>query len=155
LLTAAVARLWAWDNPGVAESNVELARRGFQAVLRGDVDALGALLAPEVCWHGGDPSAAGACRNRGEALAFIRRSELIQRGRFELIDAVGAGDKVVVIIRRSAEGDAEPSRVANLATFSDGKVIEMVHYPDPDDALAAAQRTDYGPRATLDGGARG
>lgn len=27
---------------------------------------------------------------------------------------------------------------ANLTTFRDGKAIEMVHYPNPDDALAAA-----------------
>jgi len=30
------------------------------------------------------------------------------------------------------------SNVANLTTFRDGKVIEMVHYPDLEDALAAA-----------------
>ena len=28
---------------------------------------------------------------------------------------------------------------ANRATFRDGKVVEMVHYPDPRDALAAAR----------------
>jgi hypothetical protein len=26
--------------------------------------------------------------------------------------------------------------VANLTTFRNGKVVEMVHYPNPDDALA-------------------
>jgi hypothetical protein len=36
-----------------------------------------------------------------------------------------------------SEGE-EPELVANLTTFRDGKVIEMIHYPNPDDARAAA-----------------
>jgi ketosteroid isomerase-like protein len=39
---------------------VEIARRGFEAVMRGDLDVIGELLDPEVKWHGGDPSAKGA-----------------------------------------------------------------------------------------------
>jgi hypothetical protein len=51
---------------------------------------------------------------------------------------IGAGDKVVVIMR-SPSNEGEPGALsANLTTFRDGKVIEMVHYPDPDEALAAA-----------------
>lgn len=37
----------------------------------------------------------------------------------------------------SVEG--EPAGlIANLTTFRDGKAVEMVHYPDPEQALAAA-----------------
>jgi ketosteroid isomerase-like protein len=119
--------------------NVETARRGFEALLRGDMDAITELLDPEVKWHGGDPSAPGACRNRDQALTFIRQSEVIRSGRFELVDVVGAGDKVVVIIRPpSGEGEPAPL-VANVTTFRDGKVVEMVHYADADEALAAAR----------------
>jgi ketosteroid isomerase-like protein len=64
----------------MAETNAEPARRGFEAALRGDVQTLAALLAPEVRWHGGDPGAPGACRDRDEALAFMRRSEAIRGG---------------------------------------------------------------------------
>ena len=42
-----------------------------------------------------------------------------------------------MIISRTGD-DGEPELVANLTTFRDGKVIEMVHYPNPDDARAAA-----------------
>src|SRR3954447_18780780 len=122
----------------MAESNLELVRRGFDAALRGDVDAIAELLDPEVSWHGGGPSAPGSCHNRSEALAFMRQSEVIRGGRFELVDVVGAGDKVVVIMRPPADGDEPTAPVANVTTFCDGKVIEMVHYPNADDALAAA-----------------
>jgi ketosteroid isomerase-like protein len=122
----------------MAESNVETARRGFDAALRGDLEASGEPLDPEVSRYGGDPSAPGAWYKRGEALAFMRESEVIRGGRFELVDVVGAGEKVVVIMRAPSPGDERASPVANLTTFGDGKVIELVHYPNADDALAAA-----------------
>jgi hypothetical protein len=56
----------------------------------------------------------------------------------ELIDVIDAGDKVVVIMRPPS-GEGEPAALsANLTTFNGGKVIEMVHYANPEDALAAA-----------------
>jgi ketosteroid isomerase-like protein len=122
----------------MSESNVELARRGFAAALRGDLEAIGELLDPEVKWHGGDPMASGACRNRAQALAFMRQSDVIRGGRFELVDVVEAGDRVVVIMRPPSTGGEPLPAVANLTTFRDGKVVEIVHYPDPRDALAAA-----------------
>jgi len=118
------------------ESNAEIARRGYEAIARGDVDAIVDLLHPEVKWHGGDPSAPGACRDRNEALQFMA-SRTVPRGVGELVEIVDAGEQVVVIMRPlSTTSDA--SLVANLTTFRDGKVIEMVHYPGPDDAQAAA-----------------
>jgi ketosteroid isomerase-like protein len=121
----------------MTESNAETARRGFQAALSGDVDALREFLDPDVKWHGGDPSAPGACTNREQALEFMRRA----RGRRrlgELIDVVDAGDKVVVIVRPPSENGEPTALSANLTTFRNGKAIEMVHYPNPEDALAAA-----------------
>jgi len=79
----------------------------------------------------------GLLSNREQALAFMRQSEVIAGGRFELVDVVGVDDKVVVIMRSAAQEDQPGSLSADLTTFRDGKVIEMVHYPDPDDALAA------------------
>jgi ketosteroid isomerase-like protein len=52
----------------VSESNVEMARRGYDAALRGDLDVIGEMLDPDVKWHAGDPSAVDACHNRAEAL---------------------------------------------------------------------------------------
>jgi ketosteroid isomerase-like protein len=122
----------------MAESNVELARRGYEAALRGDLDALRQFLDPEVKWHGGDPSAPAACHNREQALDFMRQARS-RRGIGELVDVIAAGDKVVVILRPvSLDGD-QAALSANLTTFRDGKAVEMVHYPSPEDALAAAE----------------
>jgi ketosteroid isomerase-like protein len=119
----------------VSESNVELARRGFEAISRGDLDAVRDLLDPEVKWHGGNP--AEGCQNRQQALGFMRQARARQPTA-EMVDVIDAGDRVVVILRRSAGDGNSTELVANLTTFRDGKVVEMVHYPNPNDARAAA-----------------
>jgi ketosteroid isomerase-like protein len=43
-----------------------------------------------------------------------------------------------VILRPRSLGGEPHDPVANLTTFRDGRVVEMVHYPNPADALAAA-----------------
>ncbi len=116
---------------------MELARRGYEAALRGDLDAVREFLDPDVKWHGGDPSDSTACHNREQALAVMRHA-FARQGIGELIDVSGAGEKVVVIIRQAADGGEETTPVANLTTFRDERAVEMIHYPDPEDALAAA-----------------
>ena len=46
---------------------------------------------------------------------------------------IEAGDQVVVVLK--PHGADEPR--ANLTTFRDGKVVEMVAFESPEDALAA------------------
>jgi ketosteroid isomerase-like protein len=121
----------------MTESNVELARRGYEAVVRGDLEAIRDLLDPDVKWHAGDPTAEGTCQNRDQALTFMRQART-RAAMGEPVELIDAGDKVVVIMRRRADDGVATELVANLTTFRDGKVVEMVHYPEPDDALAAA-----------------
>jgi ketosteroid isomerase-like protein len=121
----------------MSETNRELARRGYEAALHGDLDAIREFLDSDVKWHGGDPSAPGACHNREQALEFMRKARS-RRGVGELVDVVDAGEKVVVIMRPPAEDGEHAALSANVTTFRDGKVIEMVHYANPEDALAAA-----------------
>ena len=83
-------------------------------------------------WHGGDPDGEGACRNRDEALEVIRQA-FDQGFAADLVSVIGAGDRVVVILRPAGADRT----VANLTTFREGRAIEMVHFPNPDDALAA------------------
>jgi hypothetical protein len=56
----------------------------------------------------------------------------------ELVDVIGAGDQVIVIMRPPSVDGVSADPIANLTTFRDGKVTEMVHYSHPDDAIAAA-----------------
>jgi len=120
----------------MSATNVELARQGYEAIKRGDLGEVGELLAEDVTWHWGDPMAEGACRNREQALAFLRRAD--RRGPGELIDVIDAGDRVVVILQPPpVDGEPAPAR-AQITTFRNGKVIEMAGYPTVEAALAAA-----------------
>jgi len=126
----------------MTDSYAELARRGFDAVAHGDFDTIAELLDPDVKWHGGDP--ADGCQDREQALRWMRSAPRRRQGPLpELVDVVSAGERVVAIMQPapSAE-DPAPQRTANLATFRDGKVIEMVHYDDAAEALAALGPAD-------------
>lgn len=120
----------------MSSTNVELARRGFEALKRGDLSVAEVLLDEDVKWHWGDPNAEGACRNRAQALAFLRRPE--RPGPGELVDVVDAGARVVVITQPSSGGAQPEPLQAQITTFRDGKVIEMVGFPTVEDALEAA-----------------
>lgn len=121
----------------MSEDNVELARRGWEAATRGDLGLIGALLDPDVKWHAGDPNAEYACQNRDQALRWMEGARA-RRPLPELVEVRGAGDKVVLVLRPQAEpgeAEAKPQLTANVSTFRDGKVVEMVHYDSASDAL--------------------
>lgn len=119
----------------VPATNVEIARRGYAAIARGDVDAIREFLDPDVKWHGGDESAPGACRGSDEVVRFVERA--LRGGPIpELVDAIDAGERVVMVLRPHGE----PSRLrANVTTFRAGKAVEMVAYESPEAALAAVR----------------
>lgn len=119
-------------------SHTEVVRQGFDAIARGDLDAISEFLAPDVKWHAGNP--ADGCQDRRQALAWIRgRGERTGNTPLpELVDVVEAGERVVVVMAPPpSEDDPQPRPIANLVSFRDGRVVEMVHYDDAADALAA------------------
>ena len=120
----------------MSEENVETARRAYDAIERGDFAAVADILAPEVTWHGGSRKARDACRNRDQVLEFLRAADRL--GPIgELIDVIDVGEQVVVVLRRQPTAGGEPELRANLTTFRDGKVTEMVAFDSPAAALAA------------------
>ena len=117
----------------MSAANVERARRGFDAVVSGDYEALSEFLDPAVQWHGGDPTAEGACHTSDDVVEFIRLAR--ERGGVgELVDVIDCGDQVVVVMRPPGESELR----ANLTIFRDGKAVEMVAFPSPEAALTAA-----------------
>lgn len=118
----------------MSSANVELARRGYAAIVAGDFSAIGDLLHDDVRWHGGDP--ASGCQNRDETLHFMRQAAA-RGGAGRLVDVIDAGDRVVVVLEpRDEDGGVLPLQ-ANVTTFRDGRVAEMVAYETPQAARAA------------------
>jgi ketosteroid isomerase-like protein len=125
----------------VSSSDIELLRGAWAAFERGEIETATEVLDPDVRWYGaGEPDAEGACHNREQARAFIRRSLEDGIGT-ELLDIRDAGEHRLVLILHAhvpAEwGERGPH--GEVVTVRDGKITEMVVYPTVEEALAAAQ----------------
>ena len=122
-------------------SEIELLRGAWASFQRGEIDAATEVLDPEVRWYGaGEPDAEGACHNREQARAFIRRA--LQDGvSMELLEIRDAGEhRYVLVLQPHVPGDwRERGPHGEVVTVRDGKVTEMVVYPTIEDALTAAQ----------------
>ena len=117
-------------------SDIDLVRRAWDAFSRGDVTAAAAVLKVLPRPTDGD----GACHNRDEAAAFLRRA-LDDGLTAELLDLRDAGDRLVAVTHTHAppEWERSPEPHGELITVRGGKVVEMVVYPTVEDALAAAR----------------
>ena len=124
---------------------VRLARQGYEAMNRGDLDGGMSLFAADAVY---DMSAAGletfegAEAIRGFVEDWFRSWEDYRYEEEELLDL---GHGVVLSVLREGgrlvggKGRVE-QRVAHLTTWTNGKIERYKHYPDPDEARAAAER---------------
>ena len=122
----------------MSQENVEIVRRGFAAVRAGDLEAVAEILAPDVKWHGGDPDDKYGCHDRQEVIEFMRARR--GKGVGELLEVIDAGDRVVVVMQPPEQEGEVPSPRANVTTFRDGLVVEMIHFESPEAALAHVGR---------------
>ena len=116
---------------------MQRARAGLEAWQRGDVEALAALLDPEVeltWWEPGDWD----CHGREAVLAMLRERVASGSGdaRIELLEA---GEQEIVATRAEIVGDGPAAglRPATLISFRDGSVVGMRQFRDRSEALAA------------------
>lgn len=119
----------------MSAADVERVRRGYAAVVAGDLSLMAEMLDPQVKWHGGDPSM--GCQDREQVVAVVR--EAASLGCIgELIDVFDGGDCVVVVMQPPGDGASMPGRRANVTSFRDGLVVEIVAHESPEAACAAA-----------------
>ena len=122
----------------MSEENVELVRRAYAALTRGDEDTLRGLALPELVLDFSrrliDPI---VLRGRDKALAFFlsqAREAWDDLPAWEPQEFVDADDKVVTYVRTTARGKGSGVEVEayvwNLWTFSDGKLVEHTYFGD-------------------------
>jgi uncharacterized protein len=128
----------------MSQENVELARRGYEALARGDMQTVLAALDPaiEVCAPG---EVMGEEVYHGHA-GFLRYAEqwLEAWDEYRVIpeEVLDAGDQVVVIYRGVGRGKdsgiAVERRNAHLWTVRDGRAVRLEIFAEPEEALEAA-----------------
>jgi ketosteroid isomerase-like protein len=130
--------------------NEQLAHDGYEAVMRGELEALEDLLAPDLTWHWWEHGP-WDCHSREEALAVIRE-RVAQRaiGELKEVTEIDPGRVLVVTrMRPDSEIGSEDlglppghTETANVITFRDGKVVAMHDYRTRAEALAAIRKAE-------------
>jgi ketosteroid isomerase-like protein len=124
--------------------DLELLRGAWEAFAAGDLEAATAALDPHVRWYAADDrDADGTCHDRGEALAFLERTRA-DGVSAELLELREVGDRIVSLIQTHIPPDwgDQPPPHGEVVTVRHGKIVELVVYPNVDDALQAARAPD-------------
>ena len=133
-----------------ADENTRLAQSAYEAFGRGDMPALGEIMADDIEWvNPGDPSddrLAGTYRGKDDVLGwFAKLAETLDFQTFEPREFIAQGDKVVSLVYAEATvrstGRSFVQDEAHVWTFRDGKLAHFQIYFDTA-AAAAAQRTE-------------
>ena len=130
------------------QANVDLLLRGYRAFVAGDLDAIEAMLDPEVEWVGVGEVAGIA--DRSDVLEVLR-DRLAEQYSVTLDRCIGTGDRVVVSMRFSRTEpdptDERPlqsrrmyhiGRYAAIVTMREGRVVRVDEHPSLAAALAYA-----------------
>lgn len=128
----------------MAEDNLEIARRGFEAFNRRDWDGVAELFDPEVEWHD-PPDMPGGGVHRGREAMLRRWDELADLLPGFHVDPEAffeAGDQVVVFVRSGGRGSSSgvpvSRQLAQTFTIRDGLVVKVTTSADRASALKAA-----------------
>jgi uncharacterized protein len=127
----------------MSDPKVQLARRGLQALERGDLDAVIAMLDPDIVAYD-PPEIPDSSVHRGREA--VRRDweetfEMFEDFSIELERYFDAGDELVVFVRYRGRMRGSTSEVeavlAHVWTYRDGKVSMLRQYLDRAEALKA------------------
>jgi ketosteroid isomerase-like protein len=136
----------------MSQESVELLLRGYRAFVAGDLEALGAMLDPDVEWVGAGRDAVVV--RRDDVLAVL--AERVAEGYHVVVDrAVGVGDRVLVSMRFSRV-EVDPTddrplqsrrsyllgRWAAIVHTRGGRVVRVEEHAHLDAALAAVGLED-------------
>jgi uncharacterized protein len=130
----------------MSEENVAQVRSGYEAFARGDVDAVLALLDPDIDWHPAIAPILGVeiMPGREAVRGFLTRDlfEGFDQFRAEPLSFEDLGDFVLVTVRYSGRGGGSGIELdqtfAALFELRDGKTISMRDYATRAEALEAA-----------------
>jgi ketosteroid isomerase-like protein len=128
----------------VPESNIEIVKRGFEALDSGGIDAMIELLDPDFEATVPPELSVEPDTYRGHEgmRRYFAAFEGLENVRFEFVDAVERGDQVVATMRLRAKGTDTGIEVEQLAyqvwTVREGKAVRVEAFANRADAIEAA-----------------
>jgi ketosteroid isomerase-like protein len=128
----------------MAESNVERLRRGYEALSRGDYEAVRELIDPKIVLRDRPevPDARSYLGYEGMLTTLRDTSDSFEDFRLDPLEFFENGDRIVAVLDMTGRGRTSgvpvEERIAHLWTMRDGLAIELQAFTDPADALEAA-----------------
>jgi ketosteroid isomerase-like protein len=128
----------------MSQENVELARVGYEAFNRGDIDGLLAICTSDIEWQDSAAIDTSAVTGKDAVRGFFETvMEAWEETRREPEKIVDLGeDRVLVLFAQSVRGKGSgvevEVRAGDLLTFRQGRLARWIGYPDRAQALAAA-----------------
>jgi uncharacterized protein len=125
----------------MASANVETLKRGYDALNRGDLSVVLALLDADIEWHEPAPSPdAGTHQGRDSFERFLRGwLESFDDFRVEPERVVERGDDLVAVVHQTGTGRSSglrvETRLAHVWTVADGRAVRWEAVPDVQTAL--------------------
>jgi ketosteroid isomerase-like protein len=118
----------------MTHTNEELVRRGYEAFVKGDMEAVRSLFADDIVWHvGGRSPLAGDYTGADEVLGFLAKTMELTGGTFGLeIHDVLANEEhgiALVVARGERDGKSLEDRQVHVLHLRDGKVIAFWGHP--------------------------
>jgi uncharacterized protein len=128
-------------------TNSDIIRSAYDAFVRGDLDGVLSTLDENIDWVTPGPSelrTAGHRRGREEvALFFQTLNEILQFERFEPLEFIERGDRIVVLgedtVRVRATGQTVDYDWAHVFEMRDGKAVRFREYGDTAPLVAELQ----------------
>jgi uncharacterized protein len=122
--------------------NEAIVRAGYDAFVRGDLEAVRSFLHPDVIWHvAGSGPLAGVYKGHGELLEFFGRIAALTEGTITIeAGDILAGDEQVVVLTnlRARRGDRIlDDRGVAVFRISDGVAVEVHMFAEDQRALDA------------------
>ena len=123
----------------MSQENVEILKRAFDAINRGDTDGWAAPLHPDVHWQAGPGS---EIRGRDKLVSHLLDILSTWDDYMETPEQfLDLGDDVVVLVRVEARlartGTPFLERHGEVHTFRDGHIVKLVQYESYEAALKA------------------
>src|SRR5436190_24008437 len=128
----------------MSQKNVEVFKRAFDAINRGDAEALLSELDPEVEWHGAILIAMGGKQTMYRGHEGVREwlrdlYETLSEFQIEYPEIRDLGDRAVAIGHVRGRGRGSGAEIESphgaVAEFKNGKALRLRTYLDPKEAL--------------------
>lgn len=130
---------------GMPSQNVDALREGYEALNRGDLSGVRALLHPEIEWQEGPAAPEGGIHHGRDSFeAFLRKwLESFDSFRIEPEEILEHEDRLIALVRQSGTGRASgvevEVRIAHVWTVKDGQAVRWQSYPSREEALTLAR----------------